>query len=157
VTSVMWKVGNGILVASLGAGFGFGYLAGDKSVACGVAGIGLALVTFFMGALLASLKGWYDQQKMFESYSDSMKKAAADNAEQLKEAIEGQRRLCADAMVNIAKATVGRVVDRVLAEHPVFSVNREQLEAAKEDAKVVVGQELEALEDAVAHQFRSVD
>jgi len=143
-----WKVMNVIFFTTLAAGWGFGYIVGDKSKAAGVVGVIFALAAFFVGAMVSMLKSWVDHKAIVAHYErvlDGVKQEMA-------ESVEKQRILCAEAMINISKVSVTRVVDRVLAEHPAFSKNVEQLEAAKEDAKKIVAQELDALEDAVVHE-----
>ena len=150
MTPLTWRVMNIIFFGTLAMGWGFGYVVGDKSMSAGAAGVIFALAVFFVGAVVSMLKSWIDHKGIVNHYQrqlDEMKK-------QMVESVERQRMLCAEAMINIAKASVGRVVDRVLAEHPVLANNIEQLEAAKEDARVIIDQELEALEDAVVHESR---
>jgi hypothetical protein len=141
---------NAAFFGALAMGWGFGYVVGDKSPLAGVAGVVLALAVFFLGAMVSLFKSWFDYRCLAVDHQSHLAEVRMEK----QEAIEAQRRLCAQAMVNISKASVGRVVDRVLGEHPFLSNNIEQLEAAKEDAKVIVEQELEALEDAVLHESR---
>jgi len=148
VTPRVWKVMNLIFFGSLLGGFGFGYVVGDKSVGCGVAGSAFALMIFFIGAMTAMLKTWFDYKSMMTHYEAAIE----DVKKTSREAVAEHRRDCAEAMVSLSKASVTRVVDRVLAEHPVLATNLEQLEAAKEDARLIVDQELMALEDAVADE-----
>jgi hypothetical protein len=145
-----WKVMNLIFFGTLTAGWCFGYVVGDKVISSGVAGVIFALCAFFIGATTAMMKSWFDHKRMVNHYEHSLTKVK----QEMDDAVEKQRVLCAEAMINISKASVGRVVDRVLSEHPVLATNAEQLEAAKEDARIIVEQELEALEDAVAYESR---
>jgi hypothetical protein len=150
VKPITWKLMNFIFFTTLAMGWGFGYVVGDKSTTAGVAGLIFALAVFFIGATVSMLKTWIDHKSIVAHYERAMDGLRQEMVKN----VEKQRILCAEAMINISKASVGRVVDRVLAEHPSFSSNVEQLEAAKEDAKVIIDQELEALEDAVAFESR---
>ena len=145
-----WKLMNAVFFGALAMGWGFGYVVGDKSPWAGIAGVVFTLAVFFLGAMVSMFKSWSDYRALAVDHQSNLEEVRIEK----QKAVADQRKLCAQAMVNISKASVGRVVGRVLGEHPFLSNNAEQLEAAQEDAKAIVEQELEALEDAVLHESR---
>ena len=145
MSALVWKAMEMVFAATLAGGFAFGYFVGGRSWWWGAVGVAGAFAAFFVGAVLAMVKAYAERREIVRRFTETIAKIKGTADELVGE----HRKLCAGAVIAVAEAAVRRVVGRVVSEHRALSSNEEQLEAALEEAKVIVDQELKELTRAV--------
>jgi len=134
-----------IFLGMLAVGFVFGYTASDGSMGFGLLGLAGGFMAYCLGAFSAGVGMQMNINKRAKEAVNAMERFKAAT----KSVMDQRGDLAVRASIALSRASVERVVQRILSHHTVFIANPEQMEAAIEEARVIIDEELQALQDAV--------